>query len=538
MRRLSVFRAAPQLTLRGAPLELLPRNLIGSGGEADVYEHANGTALKIFKRPEHPDYAFSTAAQAAARDRLSIHQKKLPLMQQLQLPSRVIKPEELVIDARSGEIAGYAMRLVRGEPLIRYADRGFRSAIPADAVIRLLCDLHRSVSAIHAAGVVIGDFNDLNVIAHDDAAWLIDSDSYQFPPFVTRLFTLRFLDPLHSDGTTMALVSPHDASSDWYAFGAMAMQLLLFVDPYGGVHRPPAGTARVPQEARPLQRMTVFHPEVRYPKQANRLDVLPDDLLHLFERTFVHDARAPFPLPLLESLRWTRCACGVEHARAHCPQCAHLAVPVTRPLQIIRGGVTATLVSRNELPHLAQMRRTWIAGDQLLREGRVGPEVVGTVLENATRFWTGARFGFGFYGAGALVAGFVFPAESRGIKAPVPLLPLGGEVIEADWAFTEERCWFLTTINVQGRLVTRYVVITREGRVEAVGEVARARGNAAHGRYLFVATDDGIERIAVDGARVTWPDTEPFVDSGTRLVVGSDGIYAISGATVTRLRVS
>jgi len=536
MKRLAFFRSDPELTLRGQRLTLLPQNLIGSGGEADVYDHGNGVAIKIFKTPQHPDYAFAPSAQAAARDRLAIHQRKLPLLQQMRVPQRVIRPDELVVDARSGEIAGYAMRLVQGEPLIRFGDRGFRSAIPTERVVRLLADLHRSVAELHASGVVIGDFNDLNVIASDEEAWLIDSDSYQFPPFQTRLYTVRFLDPLHSDGKTMTLVSPHDAASDWYAFSVMAMQLLLFVEPYGGVHRPPEGTPRVPQEQRPLVRMTVFHPEVRYPKQAHRLNVLPDDLLHQFERTFVHDERNIFPLSLLDALRWTRCACGTEHARAQCPQCAHAVAPVAKPLQIVRGTITATTVSRSEVPLPAQMRRTWIAGDQLLREGRVGPDIVGTVLERATRFWTGPALGFGFYGAGALVVGFVFDAEARGINDTVPLPPLGGEVIDAGCAFTEERCWFLTTTNVQGRLVTRYVVITRDGRVEGSGDVARVRGNAAFGRYLFIATDDGIERIAADGTRVTWPDTEPFVDSETRLVVSASGIYAIDGGKTTLLR--
>jgi len=538
VRRLAALRAAPQLTLRGSKIALRPQNLIGSGGEADVYDLGNGTAVKIFKRPDHPDYAFSPAAQTAAGDRIAVHQKKLPLLQQMQLPSRVIKPDELVIDARSGDIAGYAMRLVQGEPLIRFSDRGFRAAIETGTVVRLLCDLLRSVSALHDSGVVIGDFNDLNVIAEGEAAWLIDSDSYQFPPFVTRLYTLRFLDPLHTDGKAMAPASPHDSSSDWYAFNAMAMQLLLFVDPYGGVHRPPAGTARVPQEERPLQRMTIFHPEVRYPKHAYRLDVLPDDLLHHFERTFVRDDRRPFPSPLLESLRWTRCACGTEHARAQCPQCAHTVAPAAKPLQIVRGTITATIVPRHEIPRVEPMRRTWIAGDQLLRDGRFGPEVVGTVLERATRFWTGSRFGFGFYGAGALVVGFVFDGEARGINDTVPLPPLGGEVVDADCVFTDERCWLLTTVNAQGRLVTRYAVITRDGRVEGTGEAARVRGNAAFGRYLFVATDEGIERIDCGGARVAWPDTEPFADSSTRLIAGPAGLYAIDTSCVRLLRIS
>ncbi len=59
----------------------------------------------------------------------------------------------------------------------------------------------------------------------------------------------------------------------------MLMQSLLFVGPYGGVYRPTDKKKTVLHDARPLKRITVFDPEVRYPKPARPYNMLPDDLL-------------------------------------------------------------------------------------------------------------------------------------------------------------------------------------------------------------------------------------------------------------------
>ena len=112
-------------------------------------------------------------------------------------------------------------------------------------------------------------------------AYLIDADSFQFGPFLCRVFTARFVDPLLCvpDATQLLLHQPHTAASDGYAYTVMLMQCLLFVGPYGGVYRPKDPAHRVPHEARPLHRMTIFHPEVQYPKPAIPYGTLPDELL-------------------------------------------------------------------------------------------------------------------------------------------------------------------------------------------------------------------------------------------------------------------
>jgi H/ACA ribonucleoprotein complex subunit 3 len=306
--------------------------------------------LKLFKPPDHPDLAGQPHEQHAARERIKTHQEKLRVFPK-NLPAHVITPEELVTDSSGQRILGYTMQLLSGvEVLLRYADKTFRQAgIGNDSVSAIFRDLHATVAGTHTAGVVIGDFNDLNVLVKGKEAFLIDADSFSFGKFPCRVFTARFVDPLLCDpkATAPALIRSHTAVSDWYAFAVMLMQCLLFVDPYGGVYVPKDPAKRIPHGARPLKRITVFHPEVRYPKPAVHYRVLPDSLLHYFQQLFEKDERGEFPYRLLEELHWTKCAnCGTEHARNSCPNCQTAAPGAVKEVTTKRGQVTVSRIFR------------------------------------------------------------------------------------------------------------------------------------------------------------------------------------------------
>lgn len=337
-----------EVYLRGIRITLDPSKSIGKGGEADVFLVDNDKALKVFKKPNHPDYAGFPQEQQAARERIAEHQRKLIVFPR-NLPSRVIMPEDLATDS-AGKILGYTMRFIRGaEPLLRYGERPFRQAgIDNTKMVEIFRDLHKSVSEIHQAKVVIGDFNDLNVLVSGSAGYLIDADSFQFGEFLCRMFAAKFVDPLLCDPqqSELVLIRPHNPDSDWYAFSIMLMQCLLFVDPYGGIYLPKDKSKKIPQGKRPLHRITVFHPEVRYPKPAVPYTVLPDDLLEHLHRVFEKDFRSSFPSKLLE-IRWTHCLnCGLEHARNVCPVCASPAPSSIKEITTIRGKVIVTKIFR------------------------------------------------------------------------------------------------------------------------------------------------------------------------------------------------
>ncbi|WP_426755802.1 hypothetical protein [Myxococcus sp. Y35] len=370
--------------LDGKRVRLNPARALGKGGEADVFDLGDGRALKVFKPPEHPDYAGLPDAQAAARARLAEHQHKLPAFP-AGLPGRVVVPQALATDKRGRTVLGYAMRKLEGvEPLRRFGEPSFRRAgATAARVVEVLGGLHRALGAVHDAGVVVGDFNDLNVLVVGDAdAHLIDADSFQFGAFLCPVFTERFLDPRRlGGGNAQGLIPSRPATreSDWYAYAVALMQSLLCVGPHGGVHRPKSPSARATPAGRVLQRITVFHPEVQYPKPALPLATLPDDMLHVLHGVFVEDQRGVFPRPLLEGLRFVPCAsCGVEHARAACPTCRPHATAAATPVVSARGQVTATRLfsTRGVLVHASNEEGTlrWLyhaEGAYRREDGRV-----------------------------------------------------------------------------------------------------------------------------------------------------------------------
>ena len=623
----------PDVYIAGKRLSLNPSKVVGKGGEADIYDIGGGMVLKLFKSPNHPDLVGEPHEQEAARERIALHQRKLPLFPK-NLPSRVVSPQELVTDATGAQIKGFTMPFVRGGELImRYGDRKFREAgVGNDVVIRTFVDLYQTVRGIHAAKVVIGDFNDLNVlVVNRTEANVIDADSFQFGGFLCKVFTGRFVDPLLCDphATSPMLSNPHNPNSDWYAFAVMLMQSFLYVDPYGGVYKPKDLAKRIPHAERPLRRITVFHPEVKYPKPAVPYGVLSDELLQYFHRLFEKDERGEFPLRVLEEMRWTKCtACGTEHARGTCPSCKFAAPAAPRQVTIIRGTVTATrifqtrgglilyaslqggklrwlyhknqtflrdkegsVVSRGPLNPQMRFRisgdstiiaqdrrgivfapekpdepfavdtygalslidanehhRYWSVAGQLLRDGQYGSEYIGDVLEGQTLFWTGPTFGFGFYRAGNLNVAFVFDAERRGIKDTVTIPAMRGQLIDSTCAFSNEYCWFFASLREAGKTLNRCAVIDRAGNVIATAQAEEGdgswlgtiRGKCAARNFLLSATDDGVVRLEFQQGSIVqtkaFPDTEPFVDSGSNLFIGPEGLYVVNSREIQLLR--
>ncbi len=320
-------------------IRLLPAMAVGKGGEADVYDIGQEKVLKLFKGPEHPDLDGMPEEQVLARERLAERAHKLPAFPRLSSPA-VVTPEELAYD-KHGSLVGYTMRLVPdAEPLYAYADPKVRRTMSGSAVARTLVKLHDVMSAVHGDGIVIGDFNDLNVLVKDGDPWLIDADSFQFGPYLCRVFTERFLDPLTSAPDAMMLAKPCSVASDRYAFAALAFQSLLCVAPYGGIHRPKDASRRLNDAGRRRRRVTVLHPEVVYPKPAIPVSVLPDDLLQGFHEVFEEDNRGALLRPLLDGLTFSRCpACGAEHARSICPSCAPSAPAAVTSVTVARGEV-------------------------------------------------------------------------------------------------------------------------------------------------------------------------------------------------------
>jgi len=286
----------PDFIVGNKTVTLRPKDVVGSGGEADIYR-AGGEAYKVFKSPSHQEVKGDLKLEREARERIAMHQRKLPALMTLapKLPKRVATPVELLRD-RAGLIAGYQMNFIdNAEVLFFYGQKDFREqghGVSDDVIRDIFVDLHPTVDGGHRAGFIFSDFNDLNVLVKGREAHVIDADSGQFGPFVSPMFTIDFVDPLVCDPkqSSPMLIRPHSADTDWYAYLVMLMRSLLYMGPYGGVYRPKDLKKQVPHEARPLRRITVFDPDVRYPKPARPYKILPDALL---ERTMALRCAVP-----------------------------------------------------------------------------------------------------------------------------------------------------------------------------------------------------------------------------------------------------
>jgi len=163
----------------GKRIRLDPARAIGKGGEADVYALDADTAIKLFKGPDHPDFTGMPALQAAATQRLDLHQQKLRHFPTL-LPTHVVRPQKLVTNRDGTRVIGYVMVLVRDAEVLARARDAWRDFAGASQRRQVFIDLAQTVAGVHRAGVVLGDVNDLNILVRGDEAWVIDADSFQF----------------------------------------------------------------------------------------------------------------------------------------------------------------------------------------------------------------------------------------------------------------------------------------------------------------------------------------------------------------------
>ena len=227
-----------------------------------------------------------------------------------------------------------------------------------------------------------------------------------------------------------------------------------------------------------------------------------------------------------------------------------------RTLCVDDAGAGGTAVLASNGTHLAwsQNGQLFCAGEEsLLRpEAARGlwlePEPLGTLLGAATRLFLGPAFGLGLTRAGELTVAFTFTPGLRGLREELGLPRLQGELVRARCAFGSERAFLLLALRHAGRTQHRLLCLDREARLVAEAEAYEGDGSwlgafpelCAAGALLFAATDDGLLRAEVRGGKVElarlFPDTEPFVDAATRLLLATGGLLAVSARTVRLLK--
>lgn len=266
---------------------------LGRGGEAVIYQLKPDTAAKVFLLPTDPQYRDFPGQKEAAKVRLEEMQTKLFDFPR-KLPAGLVAPQGVLLKDDK-QVFGYVMPFVDGISMDKLTK--IDCALTLEQKAGVLLGLYDLVGALHQLRIVIGDFNENNVIVAGNSVYLIDADSMQFGRYQCRSFMPRYTAPELLDvakptakgrgrkKTILApaeavLARPHSELGDWYSFLVIAMRLIVNTDPYGGVAEGMDLLTRL------KDRITIFDQRVLYPKIAKPLSIVPRPLLRAFYQAF------------------------------------------------------------------------------------------------------------------------------------------------------------------------------------------------------------------------------------------------------------
>ncbi|MBX7100287.1 MAG: hypothetical protein K1X89_21400 [Myxococcaceae bacterium] len=439
-----------KLTHLGQRFSVTDADLLGEGGEAKVFRWKD-LAVKVF----HP--VRRGTPEEALRAQKLLKLSRFPRG----LPGAVVAPVGPVEDEH-GQVVGYAMPAIAGaRELSALVSRA--SGVSAEHTRALFSALHAVMTELHALQVVVGDCNDGNLLFQGEQPYLIDADSMQLGGLPCPVGHERFLDP-RLYGVDLAAAPRFDEGSDWYAFAVLLFQSWLGVHPYGGVH------GRLPTLLRRAEAAhSVLKADVRLPPRAWHWKVLPDEALGYFEAVFDRRERAPVP-PALLAVRWSRCACGQEHARAVRARRDALGPLAARPVLRSKGRCTVRSLFRTDGRLLAAANQggaRWVVeeGGQVKRED--GALVLDGPADAGTRFFIAGASTWVADGRGRLTRvkdGQVELRASTGLRGGEPIFAAStsaawraegeklvdeltgarvGQVLEGNtWLFAGERLGF------------------------------------------------------------------------------------------------
>jgi hypothetical protein len=194
--------------------------------------------------------------------------------------------------------------------------------------------------------------------------------------------------------------------------------------------------------------------------------------------------------------------------------------------------------------------RYWAHAGGLWRDGNLGPERMGHVLQGQTRLFVGPRFGLGFHRAGSLRGAFVFDATRPGLKDGLALPWPAGKLVDVECLFDGPNAWLFLAEESNGRTVHHCVVVSADGAVRATAQAEAGdgswrgslRGKCAVGDTLFAATEAGLTRVELRQGRLDavreFPDAEPFVDTDCRLFMSRHGLTVARRQELSGLRMA
>ncbi len=300
-----------------------PNQKLGGGSEGSVYPFPDNADLcvKLFHPPDPDDAEAPKLARYRAEKIGAIC--KMPL----RLPKHFIIPKKPTFDTK-GEVSGFLMqRVPTGFVKIMELLKGYRTThdIGLREITRLFAGLFEDAILIHQQGLVIGDINTGCIMINPklERAW-VDTDSWGYPNFPCLATTEMFAHPdlypnLESGGNFV----PHQPHHDLFSFAVMyVLMALQGAHPFRmGLHP----TVRSLQE-RATGGITIFDPDVTYPKMLTPPEVLSDDMLNQLVRVLKRQAKDPIKPDVLLEFEQAIVVCpqcNIQHhaSRKNCPKC-------------------------------------------------------------------------------------------------------------------------------------------------------------------------------------------------------------------------
>lgn len=372
-------------------VDLSQFDVIGSGGEGLVVkarlEGQGEEALKVYHNPTRER---SNKLSAFFSQRWDLPTNKIAL------------PQQPIYNLSKDLIVGITMPYLGSgfEDVALFSNRKKRVTygITNKLIADVFLDGHESLDKIHDQGLVVGDFNDLNVLFRNRQMLWIDVDAWQFGKFACPVATLDFLDP-ELYGIDLSKRPVFKENNDWYSFAVMLFRSLLLTHPYGGVH-----SRYKTLQMRTVNKITVLDKDVKFPKIALSPDILSDDLASIFLDIFSKGERKPFPKKILQEYSESLTECSSCHTfypmnRKGCPVCnKRTLVIISKPvvenkdIRVTRmfttqGNIVYTKVQKNTIYVISHNNKKAIL-HKIDRLGRVKNTPLGSV-NTAVRYAIG-----------------------------------------------------------------------------------------------------------------------------------------------------
>lgn len=206
--------------------------------------------------------------------------------------SNVVRPKDLLLDSDNKPI-GYTMDHVRDTySLCQLFPKIFRDreGLDNETVLKLVQRMQSTVKDIHKKRILIVDFNEVNFLVNKafNEVFFIDVDSYQTPNFPATA-----ISPNVRDWTNNSF----NEFTDWFSFGVIAFQMFIGIHPFRGKYEQikyPKDKLKELQE-RIIQRIPVFHRDVRFPSVCLPFDVIPEAYKSWFKAMFFEGKRLAPP---------------------------------------------------------------------------------------------------------------------------------------------------------------------------------------------------------------------------------------------------